>query len=256
MPEFRSGSETIYYEKFGHGQGPPLVFLHSLGLSSAMWTDQLEWFAARYMCLAPDCRGHGRSSHGEPITRDAIVDDIVGLLDHEGCEAAHVVGISMGGVWALRLYEQFRQRVRSLVLSDTFASVPDPAGAIRLRDEQLAAKPMAEFSRGYFAQVLKQPIPAARLARLLGVLENTSKTVYAEMTRAIFTADAEAVLPSVNVPALVLVGAMDDRTPLSYAQHLASRIRGARLQVISRAGHLANLDNPQDFNAALDEFLA
>lgn len=256
MPELRSANETIYYEKRGVVGGPPLLLLHSLGLSSVMWVDQLAWFSPRYTCLAPDCRGHGRSSHRELITRDAIVDDIETLLDHEACDAAHIVGISMGGVWALRLYERFPSRVRSLVLSDTFASVSDPTEAIRARAEHLATVSMAQFSQEYFAEVLKQRMPRTRLAQLEITLAGCAKAAYVETTRAIFTSNAEGVLQAVQVPTLVLVGELDDHTPLALSQHLRNSIPGAQLQVVPGAGHLSNLDNPQAFNAALDAFLA
>lgn len=97
MPEFRCGNETAYYEKSGDG-GATLLLLHSLGLSSAMWAGQLTASSPCYSCLAPDCCGHGRSSHRELITRDAIIDDLAALLAHEACDAAHVARISMGGI--------------------------------------------------------------------------------------------------------------------------------------------------------------
>lgn len=122
--------------------------------------------------------------------------------------------------------------MRSLVLCDTFASVPDPTEPIRVREEHLAAVPMVQFSHEYRAEVLKQPMPPTRLTQLDAVLARCTRAAHAETTRAIFMSNAEGMLHSVKVPTLVLIGEPDDHTPLAFAQHLPTSISGAQLQVI------------------------
>jgi 3-oxoadipate enol-lactonase len=254
VPFFEHDGEDLYYEDAG--SGPAVVLLHSLGTWSGIWAGEVERLRGRFRCLAPDARGHGRSSARGPITRDAIVADIVALLDRVGADAAHVVGLSMGGCWALRLWDLHPGRVLSLALCDTFASVPDPVGPVRSRREQLEKMSMQEYARQYAATTLQPGAAPDVVAGLERAVAGMSRRALLETAEACFTTQLDHVLPTVRVPTLVLIGDRDERTPLPLSERLADGIPGARLVVVSGAGHLSNLDNPREFDAALEAHLA
>lgn len=253
MPSFDANGETLYYEDRGSGEA--VLLLHSLGAWSGMWSGEIERLGARFRCLAPDCRGHGRSTHRGEITRDGIVADAVALLDHVGAGAAHVVGISMGGCWALRLWELHPGRVRSLALCDTFASVADPEGPVRARRQTLERMSMEEYGRRYAADTLRPDADPQLVSALARAVGGVDRQALLETAHACFSTRLEHVLPSVRVPTLVLIGERDERTPLPLSERLAAGIPGASLVVVPGAGHLANLDNPREFDAALEAHL-
>lgn len=253
MPSFQSGAETIHYED--RGMGPAVVLLHSLGAWSGMWSGEIESLSRRFRCLAPDCRGHGRSSAFGTITRDGIVGDIVAMMDHAGVGAAHVVGLSMGGCWALRLWNLHPERVASLALCDTFASVPDPVTPVESRRETLRSASMADYARQYAASTLRPDVRPEVVAALERATAGMEARALIETAQACFTTRLDDVLPTVKVPALVLIGERDERTPMALSAKLASDIPGARLVVVPGAGHLSNLDNPEAFGVALEAHL-
>lgn len=256
MPYADVGIERIYYEDAG--AGPALLLLHSLGASSHAWAGQIAALRDRYRVIAPDCRGHGRSSHRGTITLDSVVDDLVGLLDHLDVDRAHVAGLSMGGMWALRLYERAPERVRSLVLADTFSNYGAEAGCQRVESlrKTFAEVSMTEYARTYTAQTLLPTTPPEHHAQLIAAIGAMDPQAYLETAAACFLSDLDHVLPRVRVPTLVVIGAEDRKTPLPMSEKLAAGIPGAKLATVPDAAHLVNLDNPDGFQQVLTDFLA
>jgi pimeloyl-ACP methyl ester carboxylesterase len=185
---------------------------------------------------------------------------VVELLDDRGIDSVVACGLSMGGYVTLSLCELFGERVRGLVLADTRAGADDEAGRRRRLESALAVE-----SRGSKALL-------DSVARLLGPdTRATRPDLVAWLRREIAAAPAAGVaaaqrgmaerpdrtrlLPSLAVPALVVVGEQDELTPPSESELLRDRIPGARLVAIAGAGHLSNLEQPQAFNAAVREFL-
>ncbi|MDE2571701.1 MAG: alpha/beta fold hydrolase [bacterium] len=125
------GGERVAFDQAGSGEA--LLFLHSLGASRVIWQGMLRAFSARYRCLAPDNLGHGESTRHREIDAGRIVDAHLGLLDALGVRQVHIIGVSMGGCWALEMWRRRPAVARSLVICDSFASVADPESAIRER---------------------------------------------------------------------------------------------------------------------------
>jgi pimeloyl-ACP methyl ester carboxylesterase len=244
------------------GGGVPVLLLHAFPLSRRMWQPQLAGLADCCRMLAPDLPGFGGSP---PLAAAACrMEDmaaaVVELLDSRGVETAVVCGLSMGGYVALALCELFGERVRGLVLADTRAGADDDAGRRRRLESALAVE-----SRGSTALV-------ESVSRLLGPdTRSTRFDLVAWLRQEIANApaagaaaaqrgmaerpDRTRLLPSIAVPALVVVGAQDELTPPAESVLLRERIPSARLVTIAGAGHLSNLEQPEAFNAALREFL-
>jgi pimeloyl-ACP methyl ester carboxylesterase len=193
---------------------------------------------------------------------DRYADDVVAVLDSIAIDRAAVVGLSMGGYVAFALWRRHRARIRALVLADTRAGADDDAGRERRRQ-------LAELARhhgssavadrqvtGLLGKTTRQRHPhivtavqrmmsAGRVDGIVGALE-------AMMSRP----DSTATVATIDVPTLVIVGAEDAVTPPKEARALHAGIAGSRLEVLSRAGHLSNIERPAAFNAVLAEFLA
>lgn len=236
----------IYYED--HGAGPAILLTHGFADTSIFWQGQVAAFQDRYRVITWDMRGHGQSdSPGDEAqySEAHTVADMAAILDACGVESAVLGGLSMGGFMSLAFHLRYPGRVRALMLFDTGPGFRnDEAREGWNRTARGRAKSFEE--RGLEALNRRQrpehrsPAGLARAAR--GMLAQFDGRIIES-------------LPGIAVPALVLVGEKDEPF-LAAAGYMAARIPGARKAVIADAGHTANLDQPEAFNAAVEEFLS
>lgn len=248
---------------FDEGAGQPLVFLHGFPLDHTMWRAQIEAFAPRYRVLAPDLRGFGVSeARGETVTMEDFAYDLLWLLDALGEQRpVALCGLSMGGYIALRFVEKFPSRLDRLVLCDTRAAADSAeAAANRLKTAERVLAAGAEFVAEamlpkLFGQRTAREQPA-RVADVRRVMAVTQPAAIAAAQRGMAQRpDSTALLPTIRTPTLVVVGAEDAISPPDEMRGMAAAIPGAEFVVIPDAGHMAPLENPAAFNAALAKFL-
>jgi pimeloyl-ACP methyl ester carboxylesterase len=245
------------------GSGEPVIFLHAFPLNSAMWNGQLEQLPAGWRGIAPDMRGFGRTSGFGvgPYTMDLFADDLNTLLNHLRLSRVVVCGSSMGGYIAFAFYRKYRDKVRALVLCNTRTSA-DSAEVKRAR-LQLAARVRME---GY------GPVAETTLPKLLSdesrrkhpelerfVHEMLQATQAESLARALegmaARPNSEETVRNIDVPVLIMHGEEDALIPPGEAQMMARAIRGAKLQLLADTGHLANLEQPVEFNRLVNDFL-
>jgi 3-oxoadipate enol-lactonase len=238
--------ELSYLE---HGAGEALILIHGLGANADSWRPQVDALAKNYRVIAMDLRGHGQSGFRveEPITVRAFADDVVALIKNLGIDRAHFCGISMGGMIALEIFVRYGDKVKSLILADTTAFFPPP----QAREELLRhfdSLEMVEWGQLMARRVLRREAPPDQRQEVAHMLAANRRAIYRQGLIASFGSDYRWVLPQVNLPTLILVGEEDQATPVGYAGYLHKNIKGSVLQVISQAGHFANLENPAAFN--------
>jgi 3-oxoadipate enol-lactonase len=264
MPHVAVGDGIeLYYELYDFtppwkAGPPPVVFVHGLGGDRRMWLFQIPVFSARYPTVVVDLRGHGLSTRP---TRDFTVADmardLLRLSRVLGIERAHWIGLSMGGVVAQQLALDFPLVVASLVLADTFASLPPPAREMaQVALERMEQQSMAEIARERITAAFSDNVDPAMREYFIEQVAKNDYASYLRAARATFHFDAGAALSQVQKPTLVVVGEHDRVTPLPLAEDVVRRIAGARLEVIPHAGHIANAENPEAFNRVVLEFLA
>ncbi|AJC55156.1 alpha/beta fold hydrolase [Streptomyces sp. 769] len=262
MASVQCGEITVAYED--EGSGAPLVLIHGHPFDRSMWRPQTAHFSRAGMrVIAPDLRGYGGSSvvPGKTLL-ETFARDVAALLDHLGIERCVLGGLSMGGQIVMECYRQFPERIRGLLLADTFAAADTAEGrAVRL---QTAERLLAEGVDGYAHEVLPKMIAPANVTALptvaehvLGMMRNASPEGAAAALRGrAERRDYTGLLPRITVPTLVVVGTEDEFTPVADARAIHEATPGSRLTVIQGAGHMPNLERPEEFNAALTEFLA
>ena len=253
----RANGLEVAYERVG--DGPPLVFLHGATSDHRMWRPQLEALADEFTVVAWDEPGAGSSADLPPGFGLAdYAGALAALIEHLGLGPVHLAGLSWGGTVALELYRLRPELVATLLLLDTYAGWKGslPADEVRARVE--LAEAMLAAPGADFAPVLPGLFAGEPPAELLGLLAEVSAAVRPESMRAQMSAMAEAdlteVLPRIEVPALLVWGEHDARSPLDVAREFERRIPGAELVVIPDAGHVSNLEQPDRFNAAVREF--
>jgi 3-oxoadipate enol-lactonase len=245
------------------GEGRTLLFLHAFPLDLRMWDAQAEAFGATHRVVRFDCRGFGGSPPGDGLlTMERIADDAAALLDHLDLSKAVVVGCSMGGYAAFAMARKHPERLRGLVLADTRAE-PDSDEARRNR-ALLAEKVRLEGAQAAADAFLPRLLGATTQRERPGVVARLRETILAASPRGICDAlaglaaraDSRGTLREIRVPTLVTCGEEDTLTPPADAEALQRAIPGARLELISRAGHLPSLESPEELNAVLRRFLA
>ena len=256
-----SGGEIAYYDS---GAGTPMVFLHSFGHNKAMWFPQLAHFSERgYRVVAPDMPGHGDSTFDPSHhTVDLIAQSYVELLAELGLQRVILVGISMGGYVALRMWARKPDLIAGLVLSNTKAE-SDSAEIVARRRAQVAnihQHGLAEFVNTGAPKRLSPKTLASR-PWVLDLITMMNFTVSAEANAATLEAmavkaDDTATLAMIDVPALITSGSDDVFIPKTSAGVLKDGIKRSRVHVIQDTGHVSSLENPTEYNLAVEEFLA
>jgi pimeloyl-ACP methyl ester carboxylesterase len=245
------------------GQGPPVVLLHGFPLNRAMWGPQVEALRGRFTVITPDLLGFGESDvppAPDRMTMDTFADAVLRLLDALGHERVILGGFSMGGYVLFRVYALAPGRVGGLIIADSRAG-PDSDEA-RQRRMGAIARIREQGPEGFVGDFIAGLVGATTKNRSPRFLETVRRLVGTPPVPALVGAltamagrpDSRPLLASVAVPTLVLVGEEDTITPPDAAREMASGIRGARLVTIPAAGHLANLEVADLFNASLLDF--
>ncbi|HEX6513180.1 MAG TPA: alpha/beta fold hydrolase [Chloroflexota bacterium] len=258
MPHAEVNGFRIHYER--GGSGPLLVLLHGIGSNARSWAHQLQGLADEYDVVAWDMRGYGTSSDpAEAYTMRDVANDLAGLLDHLGFEKAHVGGLSMGGVVAQELFRYYAGRVRSLILADTTAGqgALDEEERQRRLDQRLAgAAEPAGLARQRTPVLLSPDASPEVVAEAESIMTEIHPEGYRLAARAFAETDERDLLPRIDVPALIIWGECDTVVTREDIDVLANGIKGAQFELIPKAGHLSNQENPTAFNDAVRRFLA
>ncbi len=248
---------SVHYEEAGPAGGVPVLLVHGLGSSSALWAGVLPRLAALgYRVVAADCRGHGATSKPPgPYSIDQMADDWAALQAALRLPPAHWVGVSMGGAIALAAALRHPALVRSLALVDTWARTDaDFAALLHARLAALDAGGPDAYAEYAFPQVYSDGYRRAH-PEALDLYRDRVRQLVPPALRAAVGAllghDVEARLGEIRVPTTVLVGEADALLPPRHSQAVASGIPGARLVRFPDVGHLPMVEAPDAFLDAL-----
>jgi 3-oxoadipate enol-lactonase len=234
-----------------------VVLLHSLGTDHGLWEAQVPALrAAGFEVVAPDSAGHG-GARGPGPTRLADWVREVDAAVPAGGDAVHLVGLSMGGVQALAYTLARPDRVRSLVLANTFAELDEDVSEAKIAgiESAVSEQGMSEYSETYLRETLTVALEPGRRQRLRASIAGVGAPDYLAAARTCFRARLRDRLSEVAAPTLVLAGADDHKTPFPLAGALHEGITGSRLVSVPRAGHLSCVEAPDAFTSALLDFI-
>jgi pimeloyl-ACP methyl ester carboxylesterase len=242
------------------GAGAPLVLLHGGMSDSRSWAPQLSSLAGEYDVIAWDAPGCGGSADPSgPLVLDDYADAVAALVHQLGIGPVHLGGHSFGAGLALAVYGRHPQLVRSLVLSGAYAgwrgSLPPEEVEARLGAvlDALARPPeewVDDLLPDFFGSSVDPETLADARAMMLDLRPGATS-----MATAFAEADLRPVLPTIDVPTLLVYGSDDGRAPRSVADALHASIAGSQLVVVPEAGHDVNLALPKSYDAAVRKFL-
>lgn len=256
MGRIATARGRIGYLEEGGGSELPIIFLHGVGSDKNVWRPQLEHFGRTRRAIAFDYPGYGESEHIESATRDDFASAIFAAMDALDISSAHVCGLSLGGVIAIAMHAAAPARCASLIIADSFAIHPDGQG---IHDRSVAASQamtMRELAEARSGLLLGSAATPELQSEVVDTMASIDPAAYCLGAAAVWLADQRDRSAAIDVPTLILVGEEDRITPPGLSEELHKLIPGSKLQRIAKAGHLANAEQPQAFNSAIESFLS
>jgi len=246
---------VIYYEV--SGQGSPVVLIHGGQMDRRMWDPQFDLLAKKYRVARYDVRNYGRSAMA--TVPFSSVDDLLALFDHLKITKAHLVGLSLGGRIAIDFTLEHPDRVASLVAVAPGLSGFRFEGGHYMEMLEAAQKGGGEAAAElwlkdpYMVPAMEHPDLAPRLRQL--ALDNAKTWLANPLLEKDIATPAAGRLAEIRVPTLIVVGDRDVPDMQKVADKLAAEVKGARKVVIPGAGHISNMEKPEEFDRAVFAFL-
>jgi pimeloyl-ACP methyl ester carboxylesterase len=249
---------VLYYEVCGEGE--PVVLIHGGNLDRRMWDDQFQLFASDFRVIRYDVRGFGKTE--APTKPFSCVKDLRSLLEALKVPKAHLVGLSLGGRIAIDFTLEHPAMVKSLVaVGPGLSGFEWPAESekrfwemARLARDQGPEKAVeAWLNDPYMLPAMEQPALAKRIRRL--ALDNTASWLANPLLERPLNPPAIKRLGEIRVPTLIVVGDRDVPEIQAIVKILENGIPHAKKVVIAGAGHMVNMEKPDEFNRAVLGFL-
>lgn len=255
-----NGSMRLVFDDVG--EGPAILLGHSFLCDRTMWAGQVPALAEQYRVLNMDIRGHGESGPADSRCSLAeMVDDALAVLDEAGIERAAWVGLSVGGMIAMRAALDHPERVAALGLLATDAA--SETGWKRFKYGLLAMIARRVGIRRMVGQINKQMFGKTMLRTRPDIVAHWSRHFAGLDLRSVLNVQPAIVdrdnilqwLPSVEIPAIVLVGQEDAAISPRQSVRLAEALPDVRLQEMEATGHLVAVERPAFVSDALESFL-
>jgi pimeloyl-ACP methyl ester carboxylesterase len=267
MPFYDAGDAAIFYEI--RGDGPPLILLHGYGLNSVMWDFQVSELSKQLRVITVDLRGFGQSSCGKEWSGSAMADDVIGIIKELKLKDVTVAGFSLSGGSAVRAALELPDIVTKIILVSSI--LPTRGRPRTKKEEEYQSKELETLkangvhgwadkfglAKGRLVENIFKRNPDARrvwdriiarhnpdfLLQMMTARQNTQSLV-----------DWRSKLKDIKQKTLLVFGA-EDRQFIDGAYHLDMAISDTKLIIISDAGHMVNLERPEEFNKKVNKFL-
>jgi len=253
----------VSYTDEGKNGARVIIFIHGFPFNKSMWNMQVEALKQNYRVIAFDIRGQGNSHAGnDDFSIELFVKDLLSLMDALKIDKTMLCGLSMGGYIALNAVENYPGHFKALILSDTncLADTPEAKEKRMNTIESIRKSGVEKYAdesiKNLFApesfKTKKEEIGEVREMIINTSEQSLVNTLIALSVRK----ETCSRLQEIKMPVLIMVGKEDKITPPSAAQLMHEKIKGSFLYIIEHAGHLSNMENPDEFNVQLEKFIS
>ncbi len=253
---------TMCYNEFGEGLSP-IIFIHGFPFDKNMWQPQAAFLSETLHIITYDVRGFGKST-GEIIRTasiDLFAEDLIALMDGLYIEKAVVCGFSMGGYILLNAVKRFPDRFSALILADTQCIADSPEGKEKRREAMLEIQHygLVLFTKNFTSKIFSNA--SIKYNKILvktvmnEILNTSPEAIIATLNALANRKEMCSSLAQISVPTLIICGNEDILTPVEQAEYLHKNISNSTLKIITKAGHLANLEMPNKYNKIIYEFI-
>jgi pimeloyl-ACP methyl ester carboxylesterase len=257
----RTASEPVIAYRRRAGAGDPVVLLHGVGSSSATWHRLVALLDPELDLVMPDYRGHGDSADGTPpYVLEDFTADVLRLTDEVGIDRFHLIGFSIGAVFAQALAASHQSRVASLTLLN---SIADRTRAEAERALQrlggIASSDPADIARESVARWFTPAFAAENpevVAGEVGIVSANRPAPYASAYRILATTDLIDQASAISAPTLLVTGGDDQGSTPRMSRAIAERIRGSELVIVDGRKHYLHLEVPEVLAEHITDFLA
>ena len=249
------------YEATGDPSKTPLVFLHGIGGAARAWRGQIAAFGDRYRAVAWDMPGYGGSAPLPSAGIATLADALQDFLRAIGGPRPILVGHSIGGMIVQQWLTRHPRHAAAVVLAQTSPAFGKAEGDWQKQfiEARLGPLDRGETMKSLAPVLVKELVGDNPDASGMNVarecMASVPETSYRAMMLALLGFDQRKALADIAVPTLVLSGSRDKNAPAPMMATMATYIPQATYVELEGAGHLVNLERPDAFNAALDQFL-
>jgi 3-oxoadipate enol-lactonase len=252
---------TLAYSEAGEGK-MPVIFIHGFPFNKTSWQPQFEAMSKHRRVIAFDQRGYGESERrAERMSIDLLATDLIQLMDALKIDRAIGCGLSMGGYVLMNAVSRFPERFAGIVLADTqcIADSDENRGNRMKSIEEISSKGMEPFTEKML-QKLFSPKSLQTKTELVEATRKMMLTASPEVVKDTLQALADRketcnALKAVKNPALIICGKEDGITPRSQSELMNNALVNSVFHEIIDAGHLSNLEQPDEFNEQLRKFV-
>lgn len=246
----------------GSSNKESIIFLHGIGGDSNSWEFQLKYFSKEFKTVAWDMPGYGSSKLEKEMTFKYLSDSLVILMDQLEIEKCHLVGHSMGGMVAQQAIAASSDRFKSLILSATSPAFGKPDGDFQKEFISARLKPlddglsMAHLAEKQVPTMIGDEPNSKGVEIALKSMSKLSKETYVASMHCLVTFDRRDNLGLINLPTLLIAGEKDKNAPAPMMEKMGTKISNSEYVCIPGAGHLANMERPEQFNNIIYNFIA
>lgn len=251
-----SAKQNRYISYTEVGQGQPLVLIHAFPTDQQLWTSQQEGLKQHFRVITLDLWGFGHSdaTDGQAVTMAGYADEIKQLLDQLHIKKAIIGGESMGGYVALAFLQKYPGVINGLVLSDTQSIADSPE--MKAKREATAIDVLkhgtAQLIDGFMPKALSPTASEDKIKYLKNILATQTPTAIASALRGMaLRDDTSNILANTTLPILIMTGDQDALISPQQSQNMHALAQNSKLITISSAGHLSNLEQPEQWNKAV-----
>lgn len=243
----------LNYLDVGPKHGEIIVFIHGLGNRKETWFPQLT-LSEKYRLILVELRGHGQSDNNDNLNVETFAKDILEVLDFLNIEQTHFCGLSLGGLVVQEIYKQQKNRVKSMILSNTTFYIPNFLGIYQLEKYKQIIKKVG------YGEFQKRSIDACFYQLQDETMQSMSKEAFLiredtflKSTSAAFGRNYAYTLISVDIPTTIISSLEDRIVTFHHAILIKSFVRDSSLVVLKNTGHLSNIEQAETYNKTVEQ---